>query len=471
MQSVLNMAKENAVKSKIPIPVDPLPPLSEHTLNRNLVKKNEQHPRQPLETLYQEAINSKRATLNSKKVKTVLRRSNSALTKIDTQHVTIRQNNEDLDWSYNVFKDTLNFKTNNKSTVDKRALDTHKSSHVEENRVEESRKVSTPTLKSFLEPSRIRNIKRSLKRPHSRELIGISPAVNDDKRDEEQRRRLVFTDRVDSNSQPNDSWLNSYASRYNQDYGPDLFNYLMMREKPPLVPSITTSRRAVIINWLVKVNGPKGNPAAVQTAAWYFDTLLSVVEVEINKLQVVAAACYWIALKIHGNFGSAKKLVKIGANAYSAKLLKSAEIAVLKELKFPIQPVVAQDFISYFSWECDSSSFVEIEAAATLIYMAGLVVYKTLTLYPSALAAAAIRNTLNLLNKTELLAKLGKNAVYKAASKKEGNFGTICLLQIDALRKMTSPSFEYRALLENVKNHTLAEKILTCVKNKIYKPA
>ncbi|XP_069364855.1 G2/mitotic-specific cyclin-A-like [Maniola hyperantus] len=187
----------------------------------------------------------------------------------------------------------------------------------------------------------------------------------------------------------------------------------MMRDRTPQVPNISDSKRVAILNWLVNINGSIGNPAVVQTAAWYLDALLSVTELNINKWQVVGVACYWIAMKIHGKSYSLKALVTIGGDAYSAKVLKFTERLVLRTLEFPIQPVVAQDFISYLSWECDATNYADIETAATMFYMAVLVLQKSLKLYPTALAAvAAIRNALNMLHKQELLEKLANNAVF-----------------------------------------------------------
>ncbi|CAH2261878.1 jg25450 [Pararge aegeria aegeria] len=459
------MAKENKVKSKIPIPVDPLPPLSENTLKKNPRIKTDRHP---LETLYQESVNSEKVATHNRKIKKALRRSNSVAIRADTRHVTVRQKTEDLDWNYKVFKD-MSDDEQKKGTLLKA-----------DNRAGETSKISTPALKSFLEPCRVRNIKRSLKRPHSRELQGISPVVTDDLREEKHKRRLVFTDRFEKRWHSTDFWLNSYATCLSHNYGPDLFNYLLEKETITKVPRIPSTPRASVINWLLNVNGPGGNPAAVQTAAWYFDTVLTIAQTSAENMQVLAAACYWIALKIQGNVISSKKLVKAAANVFTVELLIVAESAVMERLKFPIQPIVAQDFIAYMSWVCDAANFVEIETAATLMFMAGLVVNPGLpqdlvekdgaetppllsSNYPSILAAAAVRNALLVLKKRELLRVLETNDVYKAAVKKGSNFDFLCSLQWWALRKMSSPNYDYRALLEKAQNRILTDKIVASV--------
>nr|XP_034839521.1 uncharacterized protein LOC117995646 [Maniola hyperantus] len=376
--------------SKIPIPVYPLPPISKSTLKRNQAKENGHHPRKPLETIYEVR---QEHNINS----------DSGLAEIDTQHVTIRQNNEDL--------------------------------HLNTGSRVEDRKVVTSRLEPLLE---------SVKSSHDQELVSISATTSNDKGDEKSARAQVFTDGVDTKFQPGDStirqnnedlhldnesriedrkvviraqiltdnfdttfkpgdsWRKRIVSIYNDDYG----QKLMMREETPKVPNISTSKRAAILNWLAKIN------------------------------HVVAAVCYWKALKIYGTYVSTKKMVRIGGKAYSAEDLKIAEDFFIK-LELPIYPVVAQDYIQYLSWVCDSPYNIEIQTAATLYSMAAIVLYKTLNFYPPSLAAAAaIYNALNLLHKQELLEKLANNAVYQAAKKNEDDFSAVRSKQTEALGKM-----------------------------------
>ncbi|XP_069364723.1 uncharacterized protein [Maniola hyperantus] len=436
--------------SKIPIPVYPLPPISKSTLKRNQAKENGHHPRKPLETIYEVR---QEHNINS----------DSGLAEIDTQHVTIRQNNEDL--------------------------------HLNTGSRVEDRKVVTSRLEPLLE---------SVKSSHDQELVSISATTSNDKGDEKSARAQVFTDGVDTKFQPGDStirqnnedlhldnesriedrkvviraqiltdnfdttfkpgdsWRKRIVSIYNDDYG----QKLMMREETPKVPNISTSKRAAILNWLAKINhGTRKNYTAVQTAAWYFDTIISVSNVDASWLQVVAAVCYWKALKIYGTYVSTKKMVRIGGKAYSAEDLKIAEDFFIK-LELPIYPVVAQDYIQYLSWVCDSPYNIEIQTAATLYSMAAIVLYKTLNFYPPSLAAAAaIYNALNLLHKQELLEKLANNAVYQAAKKNEDDFSAVRSKQTEALGKMVCPNFQYRALLETDQLffHDLTQKILDSV--------
>lgn len=70
----------------------------------------------------------------------------------------------------------------------------------------------------------------------------------------------------------------------------------------------------------------------IQTAQWYLDAILTVSQVQINSLQLVAAACFWIAQKIHGPAFSARRLVKSSSEAFTCRNLLAAEKAVLYKL-------------------------------------------------------------------------------------------------------------------------------------------
>ncbi|XP_023948772.2 uncharacterized protein LOC112053551 [Bicyclus anynana] len=437
------MAKENKLISKIPLPMDPLPPIPTTALKRTNSVKVE---RQPLETIYHEPANqgnSQHKGAIHKKIVRILKRSNSAVNKIDAKHVTLRQKSDDLDWNYKVFNDIIDDK--NKGT-----LDIPKDG---------ASKALTPAIKTA-EPSRVRNIKRSLKRPHSRELQGISPAVRDDKGEEKHKRRLVF----DRFEQSTDFWLNAYANSLNETYAPHVFYYLMRKEEMYEVPKIASDARTCIMDWLVKVNGAEGNPATVQTAAWYFDYLFTVARAPIDMLQMLATACYWIALKVQGNVLTSRTLIRAANHAFDVKQLIHTERAVITKLKFPVHPVVAQDYISYMSWVCDASNYMELETAATLLHMAFLVADKRVSTHlPSFSAAASVTNALYLLRKTDLLPKLEKNIVYKAASRREPNFEIMCQNQRHALQRISSPCYKYKALLKYSKDRILTEKILSIV--------
>ncbi|XP_050354770.1 uncharacterized protein LOC126776351 [Nymphalis io] len=478
---MMDIDKENIrfkVKSKIPLPTEPLPPIPQNVLKRQQETEMERHPLKTINQQSNNIVNNAGPSHKNEKVEKIKTKAKCPV-KINTRHVTVRQNTEDLDWDYKVFKDDTVVKKCSVIVIsdDECALDEskHKESRYfndnrQKNCLAETKKAVTPALKSpTLEPNKVRNIKRSLKRPHSRELQGLSPMLNYDKGDERHRRRLFnecLQDKLQSYIQSPDSLKKSYMKCLNRDYTADIFTYLMNVENRTEQPRITSITRACVINWLMKVNGSDGNPAVIQSAIWYLDSVLAVGHVQIEKLQLVAAACYWIAQKIHGTAATAKRLVKFSSHAFTAGNLVAAEKAVLYKLKFPCQPIVPQEFITYLSWWCDNLHPGEIEVAATFVCISGLMTDKDLcNECPSVIGAAAVRNAVLLLRKKEAMVKLQTNPIFIAAVKKTSNISYVCSLQRNGVRLISKPLYEYKAPLEyyGTPPHYIAQKIISSV--------
>lgn len=69
--------------------------------------------------------------------------------------------------------------------------------------------------------------------------------------------------------------------------------------------------------------------------------------------------------------------------------------------------MIPNEFITYLAWWCDSSHPGEIEVAATFLCMSGLMVDKELCKeYPSVIACAAVKNTVLLLKKKNMMKHL-----------------------------------------------------------------
>ncbi|XP_045784580.1 uncharacterized protein LOC123880485 [Maniola jurtina] len=233
--------------------------------------------------------------------------------------------------------------------------------------------------------------------------MGTSVAKNDEKRS--------VSDCLDSDSQLNNPCNDiSHEIKYYQIYETEFFGYLKMRQRMPNLSYISNVTRATMMDLFVRGEGPRGNAVTVQTAAWYFDTFVENAAVGPDRVKLVAAACYWIATKLHG---SSKRATDLVSSPEKVLDLQTLERFILKFLNFPRQPVVAQYFITYWSMVvCDPSNCKEFEAAATFIHTAGLVKSKVLSMnYPSVLAAAAMCTALNMLDEFEILKRLGKNTM------------------------------------------------------------
>lgn len=179
--------------TRIPLPVQPLPALPKHLVEsnkRNMLK--EVNERYPLKTLNAQAL-----ALPGPSHKTDTNRPKNHI--IDPKHVTLRQRVEKLDWDYKVFKDARADEDqviliSDDEDVNKREEFRYFIENKQRNCLGEARAAETPAVKS-IEPSRVKQIKRSLKRPHSRELQGLSPVCKEQKKvDEKVRRRLNFNE-------------------------------------------------------------------------------------------------------------------------------------------------------------------------------------------------------------------------------------------------------------------------------------
>ncbi|XP_053615235.1 uncharacterized protein LOC128678028 [Plodia interpunctella] len=458
--------KENVHRLKaitrIPLPIEPLPALPKHLVEskRTNSKKVIQNERHPLKTINNDKHPQLSLPGTSKPVNMIVKQKN--MLKLDTRFVTVRPK-EDVQWSYNVFKDDKK-----RDSIILISDDENEECVVinvdKKQRTSDARTAETPALKSTLEPNRVKNIKRSLKRPHSRELQGLSPVSKEPKKgDEKVRRRLSFTETIQDKLMSPDFWKKAYMKCLCREYTEDMFHHLLSSEKKIQIPKISSTMRACVVNWLMKINGPNGNPAIVQTASWYLNSVLSNRQVPIDQLQLVAAACYWIAHKLQGPGLHAQRLVKYSNHAFTTRSLLYAEKAVLERLKYPRHPIVPQDFITYLSWWCDSNHPGEIEVGATFLCMCGVMADKQLSSeYPSVIAAAAVKNALLLLRKVELIPRLQNCPVFKTAESKAESLSQTCSLLRRAARAIASVGYEYRAPFEQygVPPHYIAHRIL-----------
>ncbi|XP_026735363.1 uncharacterized protein LOC113499189 [Trichoplusia ni] len=467
-KSNMEADKENVYRTRIPLPKEPLPALPRHLLTENKKHQENLHQRCPLKPLNSQFV--PRAGPS----KAILQKPKKPL-KIDARFVTLRQKSENLDWNYKVFRDehvkndtSVISISDDEKYLDERQNERYFVEHRKKNNLGEALSAVTPQVKACLEPNPIRNIKRSLKRPHSRELQGLSPnvAAKHEKLDDRVKRRLQFNERIQDRLASPDVWKRSYMRCLNRDYTTDVFDYLLAVERKPL-GELRTSRitRACVVNWLMKVNGADGNPAIIQAACWYLDSILGTGHVQLDKLQLVAAACFWIAQKLNGPVIPAIRLVRYSNGAFTTEKLLAAEKAVLLRLSFPQQPVVAQDYITYLSWWCDNRGG-EVEVAATFLCMCGLMVDPKLCEdFPSVIAAAAVRNAVLLLRKSDLLARLHMSHVYKAAEKKATSFSITCSILRRAVRTVAAPIYEYKAPFEHYGSPPcfIAQKIINVV--------
>ncbi|KAG7309169.1 hypothetical protein JYU34_005090 [Plutella xylostella] len=447
-------------KTRIPLPLDPLPPVPKHLTLEHI--QTMKAARAPLRTLNQP--NHQNASPGPSKGKT------QTPVRIEAKNVTVRNKRENLDWNYAVFNDNvlvdvspvINISDDESNEAKKLVLKPPAARLIAN---EPAVKPATPVLKGPLELNRIRNIKRSLKRPHSRELQGLSPISKERQRveDEAARKKLNYKDHLQNALKSPDQLSKKYAKYLASEYTDDMFLYLQCRErKPPLKLRLPRVTRACVINWLMKVNGPSGDPSVMQAAIWYIDQVISNFDITPDQLQLIGSACYWIAQKLHQPGAPASRLVKCANNAFHRHQLVYCERKILGLLRFPPQPIISQDFITYLSWVCEPEHPGEIELAATFLVMSSLLLNNyNCCECPSAMAAAAVWNAVLCLKKKELIARLETCHVFLRA-KAKSSFKKLCSAQRVSVRTVSHPRFEYKVPYEqySVAPTYLAQRII-----------
>ncbi|XP_061716985.1 uncharacterized protein LOC133524842 isoform X2 [Cydia pomonella] len=199
---------------------------------------------------------------------------------------------------------------------------------------------------------------------------------------------------------------------------------------------------------LPKHLGTVGNPATIQAAVWYLDTVLATCNVP-NNVQLEAAAAYLIASKHRGPRTRTSKLITCAGFAFTKEKLLEKELDILLTLKFPCQPVVPQDYICYFAWWCKEERAGEIEVASTFLCLCGMMVDKSLRPeYPSVVAAASVKNALLLLKRNELMPRLHRCPAFAAAEEKADNMIHTCVILRNAVREVASNNYTYMFILE-----------------------
>ncbi|CAK1593802.1 unnamed protein product [Parnassius mnemosyne] len=450
------------VKTKIPLPLVPLPALPKHLLLKKIQEvPTSKDKRIPLTTISSlSSLPAGSSTGNGKVVPT----NTICTNEVDSKYVTFRKRKENLEyWDYKVCKDEADNKDSSIISI----IDVEES-FIKGDKKEYNKEISIIPIiddkESFIAGDKkeykdfSENEQKSCLGVSRREDTLVPCRVRSIK-----MRLLKFNDQLDHRLQTQDIFEESDTKCSESEYVKDLFLHFLNNERPAPVPRIPSSTRACVLNWLLVVNGSEGNPAVIQTASWYLDSVLSITSVRLDELQPLAAASYWIARKHHGPVVPSSVLIKYSNGAFNRTQLLEAEKTILNKLKFPSQPVVPQDYITYLSWWSDNDHPDEIELAATFICLCGLMVDKTLcSELPSVIAAACVRNALLLLGKRDLMLRLETCPVFQAAEKKTTRMCCICSILRRAVRTVSDIKYEFKAPMEifGIGPHSIAQEVV-----------
>lgn len=154
-------------------------------------------------------------------------------------------------------------------------------------------------------------------------------------------------------------------------------------------PDITFSMRSILVDWLVEVGEEyKLHNETVYLAVNYIDRFLSFMSVQRAKLQLVGAACMFIASKYEEIYPpDVGEFVYITDDTYSKKQVLRMEHLVLKVLSFDLAVPTTYMFVTVFAKEAQTDERTTFLA----MYLCELTLLdaKTYLMFPSNVIAAA----------------------------------------------------------------------------------
>lgn len=149
------------------------------------------------------------------------------------------------------------------------------------------------------------------------------------------------------------------------DYAEEIYRYmreleLRHRPKPGYMrkqPDITNSMRCILVDWLVEVAEEyKLHRETLFLTINYIDRFLSQMSVLRNKLQLVGAACMFLASKFEEIYPpELKEFVYVTDDTYTQKQILRMEHLVLKVLSFDVAIPTANCFLEKFLKDTKSS--------------------------------------------------------------------------------------------------------------------
>ncbi|MQM18053.1 hypothetical protein Taro_051037 [Colocasia esculenta] len=180
----------------------------------------------------------------------------------------------------------------------------------------------------------------------------------------------------------------------------DIYNHLRVAEtkKRPstdfmevLQKDISTSMRAILIDWLVEVAEEyRLVPDTLYLTVNYIDRYLSGNEMNRQHLQLLGVACMLIAAKYEEICApQVEEFCYITDNTYVKEEVLQMEAAVLKYLKFEMTAPTARRFVRA-AHHSDEAPLLQLEFLANYLAELSLLEYGLLCYPPSVIAASAI---------------------------------------------------------------------------------
>ena len=139
------------------------------------------------------------------------------------------------------------------------------------------------------------------------------------------------------------------------EYGAEMFAYLKEKEVKVVLNcgyledgSTTSDMRAVLVDWLIQVQHYlKLSQQTLYISISLLDTVLSLRDVETDKLQLVGISAVYLGSKMEEYYpADIKKLIHLTENSYIEEDVFNMEIVLLSVLQFQVYPPTPADFLT-----------------------------------------------------------------------------------------------------------------------------
>jgi len=218
-------------------------------------------------------------------------------------------------------------------------------------------------------------------------------------------------------------------SEEHPEYGAEMFVYLKERETRFVLNvdyleegSITSNMRAVLVDWLLQVQHYlKLSQQTLYISISLLDTVLSLRDVEADKLQLVGITSLYLGSKMEEYYpADIKKLVHLTENSFTAEDVFNMELVLLSVIEFQVYVPTPADFLTQLTRAALRSSSPDFQKSCYYLIDCHLLRTSHPTLPPSYLASAAVL-TASLLH-------------YTAANTEDSSHG---------LKNLWTPTLEY----------------------------
>ncbi|XP_077286330.1 uncharacterized protein LOC143911348 isoform X2 [Arctopsyche grandis] len=297
--------------------------------------------------------------------------------------------------------------------------------------------------------------------------------INDKKQNEMKRRHLyVLAGAVNLDSQENFVY---HSVLYSTPY----LNYICayqcrIESKNRLTNtflkkfSVTNLNRSIVINWLIKLQAyMKTEHVLIHTAVRMMDRTLDVIDIPINKLQLVALASFWISLKFHAvHQKDVSWMVKQSDGACTRDQLILMERTVFQANNFNVNPIDQSIYIHYYTFNLQITNPDIIAQCSHYILDCALLDCQFIHTLPSMMAAAAVFTSLYLLNQYNEKSWLRLHIYNGFYFPKELN--PIKSSFVEMLREMNNPLFQCREPFKkysSVRYYDVANIVTNALKN------